>query len=56
LGAYGNIATAYPDYEMQESLFKNNPFEQRRSKRPDCKTNLIPLKYAKFLDTSQERI
>ena len=22
LGAYGNIATAYPDYEMQESLFE----------------------------------
>ena len=22
LGAYGNIATAYPDFEMQESLFE----------------------------------
>jgi HlyD family secretion protein len=22
LGAYGNIATAYPDYELQESLFE----------------------------------
>jgi HlyD family secretion protein len=41
LGAYGNIATAYPDYEMQESLFEIKiTFEQRRSKRPDCKTTV----------------
>jgi hypothetical protein len=51
------ILQPYPDYEMQESLFEiKNPFEQRRSKRPDCKTTVTLSKYAKFLDTSQERI
>jgi hypothetical protein len=47
LGAYGNIATAYPDYEMQESLFeiKNNPLEQRRSKRPDLKKKKKPYPF-----------
>jgi HlyD family secretion protein len=40
LGAYGNIATAYPDYE-KESLFEIKiTFEQRRSKRPDLKTTV----------------
>jgi HlyD family secretion protein len=36
LGAYGNIATAYPDYEMQESLF-----EIKKSLRTAKKQNLI---------------
>lgn len=38
LSAYGNIATAYPDYEMQESLFeiKITPIEIQDTK------NLIP--------------
>ena len=34
LGAYGNIATAYPDFEMQESLFeiKITPFNSQETK------------------------
>jgi hypothetical protein len=56
---YGNIATAYPDYEMQESLFeiKIIPSNSEEAKDLIAKNyNLIPLKYAKFLDTSRENL
>jgi len=34
LGAYANIATAYPDYEIQESLFeiKISPIDVEQAK------------------------
>ena len=42
LGAYGNIATAYPDYEMQESLFeiKITPIDTNASKDLITKTTV----------------
>jgi HlyD family secretion protein len=43
LGAYGNIATAYPDYEMQESLFeiKITPLKMEETKELISKTTVI---------------
>ncbi|OHT44380.1 HlyD family secretion protein [Flavobacterium tructae] len=42
LGAYGNIATAYPDYEMQESLFeiKITPVNMEQTKDLITKTTV----------------
>ncbi|BFM42098.1 biotin/lipoyl-binding protein [Flavobacterium sp. CFS9] len=42
LGAYGNIATAYPDYEMQESLFeiKITPINVEQTKDLITKTTV----------------
>lgn len=42
LGAYGNIATAYPDYEMQESLFeiRITPVDINASKELITKTTV----------------
>ncbi|MEZ7499882.1 efflux RND transporter periplasmic adaptor subunit [Flavobacterium sp. Arc3] len=42
LGAYGNIATAYPDYEMQESLFeiKISPINIQETKELISKTTV----------------
>lgn len=42
LGAYGNIATAYPDYEMQESLFeiRITPVDVNASKELITKTTV----------------
>ena len=42
LGAYGNIATAYPDYEMQESLFeiKITPLNSKEAKDLITKTTV----------------
>lgn len=42
LGAYANIATAYPDYEMQESLFevKINPIDKQQAKELFTKTTV----------------
>lgn len=42
LGAYGNIATAYPDYEMQESLFeiKITPVDSNSTKDLITKTTV----------------
>ena len=42
LGAYGNIATAYPDYEMQESLFeiKITPTNNQDTKELITKTTV----------------
>ena len=42
LGAYGNIATAYPDYEMQESLFeiKITPLNGKEAKDLITKTTV----------------
>jgi HlyD family secretion protein len=42
LGAYGNIATAYPDYEMQESLFeiKITPLKMEETKELISKTTV----------------
>lgn len=42
LGAYGNIATAYPDYEMQESLFeiKITPSKSEEAKDLITKTTV----------------
>lgn len=42
LGAYGNIATAYPDYEMQESLFeiKITPSNSKEAKDLITKTTV----------------
>lgn len=42
LGAYGNIATAYPDYEMQESLFeiRITPVDANASKELITKTTV----------------
>lgn len=42
LGAYGNIATAYPDYEMQESLFeiKITPSDSEEAKDLFTKTTV----------------
>lgn len=42
LGAYGNIATAYPDYELQESLFEMRiiPLDARESKDLITKTTV----------------
>jgi len=41
LSAYGNIATAYPDYEMQESLFeiKITPIQVQDTKDLISKTS-----------------
>jgi HlyD family secretion protein len=42
LGAYGNIATAYPDYEIQESLFeiKITPLNNTEAKDLITKTTV----------------
>nr|WP_315152714.1 biotin/lipoyl-binding protein [uncultured Flavobacterium sp.] len=42
LGAYGNIATAYPDYELQESLFevRITPMDNSESKDLITKTTV----------------